>query len=443
VGQHITDGGRYGEAACCDLSQSLEHHGLELQRLKTGTPPRLDARTIHYDGLGRQDGDDPPVPFSFMTDVINQTQLPCHITWTNEKTHAIIRDNLHRAPLHTGQIKSVGPRYCPSIETKIERFADKDHHQVFLEPEGRNSHWVYCNGISTSLPMDVQEAMVHSIAGLEDAEFLRYGYAIEYDYVPPIQIRSTLETRAIAGLFTAGQINGTSGYEEAGGQGLLAGLNAARMVLGFDGVTLRRDQAYIGVMIDDLVTRGIVEPYRMFTSRAEYRLLLRSDNAQTRLTPLAREWGLVDDQRWNRFEAYRRDLEAVNALIDKRVVDGKPLSQWLGQPEKDIHWLQRHVPDVSAGRDSLAVAQAVIEARYGGYISRQQSMIDRMARCEVMRLPVDLDYRTIGQLRRETQEILNHYRPETLGQAGRIAGVNPADITVLLVHFQKTRPSSR
>ena len=431
-------GGRFGEAASVELSQNLLDLGFELDRLKTGTPPRLRGDTINYDVLAEQPGDSAPAAFSFMNDTIEQEQLPCWITYTNECTHAIIKANLDRAPLYTGQIESVGPRYCPSIETKVERFADKNRHQVFLEPEGRASESIYCNGISTSLPTDVQEAMVHSIAGLENAEILRYGYAIEYDYVPPLQIRATLETKRIRGLFLAGQINGTSGYEEAAAQGLLAGVNAQRFCGQLDPVTLGRDQAYIGVMIDDLVTKGITEPYRMFTSRAEHRLLLRSDNAETRLTPVGRQWSLVDDRRWGRYETRRRQLDEIMAYVQDKRVDGVALEQLLRRQGRDEKWLLDNDGELaSRGFDKPALQQAVNDIRYAGYIDKQERLIERFRRTEQMKLPTDLDYSTVAQLRREAQETLNRVQPLNLGQASRISGINPADVTVLMIHIDR------
>jgi len=429
-------GGRYGEPAANTLSASLERAGLTVGRLKTGTPPRLDARTIDYSVLERQDGDPVPAPFSFMNDRIECDQVPCWIAYTHEATHTIIRQNLDRAPLYTGQIQSTGPRYCPSIETKIIRFADKSRHQLFLEPETRDTCWVYCNGLSTSLPQDAQEAMIHSIPGLERTEVLRYGYAIEYDYVPPLQIRATLETKTVKGLFLAGQINGTSGYEEAAGQGLLAGVNAARSAEKLDPVTLRRDQAYIGVMIDDLVTKGVDEPYRMFTSRAEHRLLLRTDNADERLTELGRQWGLVPDDRWRRFQSKRSQMEALKLYCESTRIDGKPLSLLLRQQDRDEQWLLQADPKIrQMGCSSAALQQAVNEMRYAGYVEKQKKMIDRFQRSEYMKLPHPFDYQRIPHLRFEAREKLNQVQPLTLGQARRISGINPADLAVLMIYL--------
>ena len=440
LGNEQQPGGRYGDPAADDLSQSLLDAGLELGRLKTGTPARLDGRSVDFQRLEPQYGDADPEPFSFLNESIVQEQAPCHITYTNARTHEIIRRNLDRAPLYTGQIQSTGPRYCPSIETKLIRFADKDRHQVFLEPEGLHTHWLYCNGISTSLPRDVQEEMIHSIVGLEEARILRYGYAIEYDYVPPLQIRATLEVKSVGGLFLAGQINGTSGYEEAAAQGLLAGVNAVRCVRQQPGVTLRRDQAYIGVMIDDLVTKGVDEPYRMFTSRAEHRLLLRADNADERLTPIGLEWGLVTEDRHRRFSEKQRQLNEIRLYLCNHQLgdEAAPLEQRLRQSGHDLPWLLAQDSELARqGYRSDALRQAVNDARYAGYIDKQQRLIERCRRAQSLRLPADFDYHSIGSLRFEAQERLNAVGPLDLGQAARITGINPADITVLMIHFQK------
>lgn len=440
TGADQLSGGRYGEPASNELSCNLERIGLHLDRLKTGTPPRIDADSIDYDQLTRQAGDAEPTPFSFMNDALNQPQLCCWITYTNPHTHEIITKNLDQAPLYTGQIKSTGPRYCPSVETKVVRFADKERHQVFLEPEGRDSKWIYCNGISTSLPCNVQDEMVHSIVGLEHARILRYGYAIEYDYVPPLQIRATLESKKVPGLFLAGQINGTSGYEEAAAQGLIAGINAARKVAGKPLVTLGRDQAYIGVMIDDLVTRGVDEPYRMFTSRAEHRLCLRSDNADERLTPLGAQWGLVDTPRQHRYEDKQQQIIQIRTYLQERKLQGKPLADLLRRQDCDESWLRDHDGQLPGKRfDPTALQRVLHDIKYAGYVQKQQKLVRRFQRTEQLPLPVDFDYRQIPQLRCEAQEKLNHVQPISLGQASRISGINPADVTVLMIYMDRQR----
>lgn len=463
TGEAKAEGGRIGEGSAVGLSACLREMGLELGRLKTGTPPRIARDTVDYGVLEEQPGDDPPEPFSFMTDRIDQRQVSCWITYTGAPSHELIRANLHRAPMYTGQIESRGPRYCPSIEDKIVRFAEKDRHQIFLEPEGYESDRIYCNGISTSLPVDVQEGVVRSIRGLERARILQWGYAVEYDFVPPHQIDATLQAKCIAGLYLAGQINGTSGYEEAAGQGLLAGINAARRVLGREPVVLRRDQAYIGVMIDDLVTRGVVEPYRMFTSRAEYRLLLRSDNADARLTTLGREIGLVEDARWLRYTQKRDAIAAIGRWAERTIIDGVPLSRWLartdGESIERVPWrawrnegMERGgndggglgaLPDDVAGVSGRlldeAFESAAIEAKYGGYVRRQLREVERFRKMETRRIPDGLDYHTIRQLRFEARERLSSINPRSIGQAQRISGINPADIAVLLLHLESVR----
>ena len=440
IGEQRSAGGRYGEPASEGLSESLARAGIELGRLKTGTPPRLAAESIDCRRLQEQPGDAEPVPFSFMNDQIDRQQISCWITYTNEKTHRIIRENLDKAPLYTGQITSLGPRYCPSIETKIVRFADKNRHQLFLEPQGPPSvtNWVYVNGISTSLPQAVQNEMIHSIEGLERAEILQYGYAIEYDYVPPLQIFSTLECKKIAGLFMAGQINGTSGYEEAAGLGLIAGVNAARKVNGQEPVTLGRHEAYIGVMIDDCVTKGIDEPYRMFTSRAEYRLLLRADNADQRLTPIGRKWGLLDDSRWERFQKKLKEIKKISNYLCKSTQNRAPMDKIVRRQDKNVHWLLENVHELAEKSTDLTAIETVVnDIRYSGYIAKQQRLIERFKKAESRRLPSDLDYSQIGQLRSEAKEKLNVVKPINLGQASRISGINPADIAVLMVQLEK------
>ena len=443
-GRRQTAGGRIGEAAAAHLSACLERLGLKLGRLKTGTPPRVHRDSLDYDALEPQAGDDHPRPFSFLTDGLGQRQIQCWVTYTNEETHRLILDNLHQAPLYTGQISSTGPRYCPSIETKVVRFADKPRHQLFLEPEGYDSERIYCNGISTSLPADVQEEMVHSIPGLRRARILQHGYAIEYDFVPTHQIRMSLEAKRIGGLYLAGQINGTSGYEEAAGQGLIAGLNAARNLAGRPPVVLGRDQAYIGVMIDDLVTRPPSEPYRMFTSRAEYRLHLRADNADQRLTQLGRDCGLVTNDRWQRFQAKQEQMQAIRDRVAHLRRDGKPLEQWLRRPESTPADLRSALgTDTGAVVRNDAIEQVHIEIRYGGYLARQQRQIERFRRMESTAIPDYLDFKQMAELRLEARECLSRVGPRTLGQASRIPGINPADITVLWAYVSGRRTSPR
>lgn len=449
TGEQKVEGGRVGEQSANGLSDCLRAMGFELGRLKTGTPPRIARDSINYANLEVQPGDDKPVPFSFMNDAITQPQIDCWITYTNSGTHGFIHGNLHRAPMYSGQIEGTGPRYCPSIEDKVVRFADKDRHQIFLEPEGYDSDRIYCNGISTSLPMDVQKDFVHSIEGLENARIVQYGYAVEYDYVPPHQTQATLETKLVKGLFLAGQINGTSGYEEAAGQGLVAGINAANQALGLAPFVMGRDESYIAVMIDDLVTKGTIEPYRMFTSRAEYRLLLRSDNADARLTPIGRKLGLVDDGRWARFSAKQDAARALESWAKSNRHNGSSYFEWLARTDTDVStaldWSASHlsVADSSRafGRALLdeALTAVHIEAKYGGYIRRQEREIERFRRMESRAIPDGFDYFGVSQLRHEAKEKLSRVSPRNIGQAQRISGISPADITVLLVHLEAGR----
>jgi tRNA uridine 5-carboxymethylaminomethyl modification enzyme len=438
TGEVKTPGGRGGEGAAVGLSASLRSLGFELLRFKTGTPPRLNGRTIDFDRLERQPGDALPVPFSFLTDAVTAPQLDCHITYTNPAVHELIRANLHRAPMYSGQIESTGPRYCPSIEDKVVRFADRAAHQIFLEPEGRNTLEYYCNGISTSLPRDVQESIIPMIAGLECAEIMRFGYAVEYDFAPPTQLSPALETKAVRNLFFAGQINGTTGYEEAAAQGLVAGINAALSARDEPPFLIDRSQAYIGVLIDDLVTRGVDEPYRMFTSRAEYRLMLRHDNADLRLTERGRTVGLVDDERWKRFEQRRDSISRLRGRLDGTRIGGVSLFQALGRPEStwsDLTALDRAL--LHEAVDDRVIEQVTIDAKYAGYIGRQSEQVERFRRLEHKRIPPDLEYRTIRQLRAEAREKLERVRPLSLGQAARISGISPSDIATLLIHLKR------
>ncbi len=437
-GPQQTRGGRVGEAAAVGLSEDLARLGFTLGRLKTGTPPRLDRETIDYARLEPQPGDDPPVPFSFMTGCLAQPQVACWITHTNEQTHEIIRANIDRAPMYSGQIQSRGPRYCPSIEDKVMRFADKSSHQLFLEPEGYDSPLVYANGIPTSLPPDVQEAMVRTIAGLEQARIVQHGYAVEYDWVPTDQIGPTLETKRVRGLFLAGQINGTSGYEEAAGQGLLAGINAAARVRGAEALVLGRDEAYLGVMVDDLVTRPPDEPYRMFTSRAEYRLHLRCDNADARLTPIGHRIGLVDGDRWQRFTTKRSAVEALEAELAARRWQGRSLTEWLRRPEMRLRDLQAHEPTLGVdGLPPEVVETVEIRLKYAGYLEREQRLIDRHRQVEGRLIPEALDFQTLRELRCEAREKFTRFRPRNLGQAARLSGISPADIATLAVYLAR------
>jgi tRNA uridine 5-carboxymethylaminomethyl modification enzyme len=434
TGEAKTPGGRAGEGTSSGISAALTRLGFRLERFKTGTPPRLNGRTIDYSQTELQPGDDQPQPFSFMTDGLSQSQLPCWITHTNHAAHELIRANLHRAPMYSGQIRSSGPRYCPSIEDKVVRFADKQQHQLFLEPEGRSTYEVYVNGVSTSLPRDVQDAVLRLVPGLEKAQIMRYGYAVEYDYCPPDQLRPSLETKQIAGLYFAGQINGTTGYEEAAAQGLMAGINAGLARRGDEPLVLSRDQAYIGVLIDDLVTRGVDEPYRMFTSRAEYRLLLRHDNADRRLTPLAQQLGMITSERWERFERKHAEIVRASQLLESARYDQITLAKLLRRTESTWQDLIPHLPELAAVRSDVA-EQVTWDAKYAGYIARQELDVERQRRLAEKRIPTGFDFRAIGQLRAEAREKLSRIQPSTLAQAGRISGITPADLALVMVHL--------
>jgi len=456
IGLENYSGGRAGDPASIALAERLRELPFRIDRLKTGTPPRIDGRTIDFSKLEEQHGDDPVPVFSFIGKrEQHPRQIPCHITRTNNKTHDIIRSGLDRSPLYSGIIEGIGPRYCPSIEDKVVRFADRDSHQIFVEPEGLNTHEIYPNGISTSLPFDVQYEFVRSMLGFENAEIVRPGYAIEYDFFDPRDLKSSLETKHMNALFFAGQVNGTTGYEEAAAQGLIAGLNAARLVQGLDSWCPGRDEAYIGVMIDDLITRGTQEPYRMFTSRAEYRLLLREDNADLRLTEKGRELGLVNDQRWQAFETKRAAISQLQGDLKKKWVRteteeagqveqywGKPLLReanlmdLLRRPEVDVKQLLSFM-DSDEDIDQQVAEQVEIQAKYAGYIDRQQTEIDKALRYDHLRLPEVIDYNGIPGLSNEVSEKLKKQRPETLGQASRIPGITPAAISLLLVYLKK------
>jgi tRNA uridine 5-carboxymethylaminomethyl modification enzyme len=436
TGETKTAGGRAGEGTTTGISAALARLGFRLARFKTGTPARLNGRTIDYDRAELQPGDDDPEPFSYLHDHLDVEQLPCWITYTNEQVHDLIRANLDRAPMYSGQINSRGPRYCPSIEDKVVRFAEKDRHQLFLEPEGRNTHEVYVNGVSTSLPRDVQDAMFRLIPGLERAQIMRYGYAVEYDFAPPDQLMPTLETKSVAGLYFAGQLNGTTGYEEAAAQGLIAGANAALSLAGREPLVLDRDEAYIGVLIDDLVTKGVDEPYRMFTSRAEFRLSLRQDNADRRLTTKAHALGLADDVRFARLTAKEQGISAAMTTLETTRHNETTLVKWLRQPETTWEQVAAVAPSLSELSAEVA-RQTTFDVKYSGYVARQAIEVDRQRRLAEKRIPSAFDYLAVRQLRSEAREKLERVRPTSLAQASRISGITPADIALVMAYLRE------
>ncbi|MEM7477190.1 MAG: tRNA uridine-5-carboxymethylaminomethyl(34) synthesis enzyme MnmG [Planctomycetota bacterium] len=438
TGEAKTKGGRAGEGTSAGLSGALTRLGFRLERFKTGTPPRLNAKTIDFDKTEVQPGDAAPQPFSFLNGSIKQTQIPCYITYTNAAVHSLINANLHRAPMYSGQINSTGPRYCPSIEDKVVRFADKERHQLFLEPEGRNTSEVYVNGISTSLPRDVQDAMMREIPGLEKAEIMRYGYAVEYDFAPPDQLFPSLESKTVNGLFLAGQINGTTGYEEAGCQGLIAGANAALKLSGKEPFVPSRDAGYMGVLIDDLVTRGVDEPYRMFTSRAEYRLLLRQDNADRRLTRIGASLGLVSADRLLKLEEKEASIDAARALLKSNRIHENTAEKYLRR--NDVTWKEMcsHLPELVELSEEVR-DQIIWDVRYEGYINRQEMQVDRQKRMAKKRIPDSFDYLKITGLRIEAQQKLSRIKPANLDQASRISGITPSDLALLLAHLEGNR----
>lgn len=457
IGDLKYSSGPNNSLASITLADNLKELGLEIGRFKTGTPPRINARTINYEETEIQPGDEKPNHFSFLSkdEDYLQDQIPCWLTYTNATSHEIINSNLHRAPMFSGIVKGIGPRYCPSIEDKIVRFADKERHQLFLEPEGRNTDEIYVQGLSTSLPEDVQQDLIHSIKGLENAQMMRTGYAIEYDMVMPHQLRATLETKKISGLFTAGQTNGTSGYEEAAGQGIVAGINAALKVQGKPELILKRSDGYIGVMIDDLVTKGTVEPYRLLTSRAEYRLILRHDNADMRLTEIGRQVGLVDDERWQVFQIHKNQFdnemkrlesiklkpiketnEKVVAMGFKPLTDALTAKEFMRRPDVTYADAVAFIGPAAEDLDTKTIELIETEVKYEGYIAKALDQVEKMKRMEEKRIPADIDWDDIDSIATEARQKFKLISPETIGQASRISGVNPADISILMVYLE-------
>lgn len=457
IGDLKYSSGPNNSLASITLADNLKELGLEIGRFKTGTPPRVNARTINYEDTEIQPGDEKPNHFSFLSkdEDYLQDQIPCWLTYTNATSHEIINSNLHRAPMFSGIVKGIGPRYCPSIEDKIVRFADKERHQLFLEPEGRNTDEIYVQGLSTSLPEDVQQDLIHSIKGLENAQMMRTGYAIEYDMVMPHQLRATLETKKISGLFTAGQTNGTSGYEEAAGQGIVAGINAALKVQGKPELILKRSDGYIGVMIDDLVTKGTVEPYRLLTSRAEYRLILRHDNADMRLTEIGRQVGLVDDERWQVFQIHKNQFdnemkrlesiklkpiketnEKVVAMGFKPLTDALTAKEFMRRPDVTYADVVAFIGPAAEDLDAKTIELIETEVKYEGYIAKALDQVEKMKRMEEKRIPADIDWDDIDSIATEARQKFKLISPETIGQASRISGVNPADISILMVYLE-------